>query len=106
MIRHLAQSIAQSLPDGSFLGHVGGDDFVAIVSCPEVPAVCSRMIAAFDISIHEFYSEEDTKNGYIRSRNRQGQEELYPLISLSIAGVSVRPTGFRISTLFRRRQAI
>ena len=94
VIKHLAHSIMELLPEGAFLGHVGGDDFVAIVSGTEAGMLCRRLIEDFDLSIREFYTPEDEKNGYIRSRNRQGMEELFPLISISIAGVEVRPDRF------------
>lgn len=94
VIKHLARAIAEALPEGAFLGHVGGDDFVAIVSCGEAAALCGRLIREFDISIRDFYTPEDVYNGYIQSRNRQGIEERFPLISLSIAGVGVHPNRF------------
>jgi GGDEF domain-containing protein len=87
VIRHLAGCIQEELPEGQFLGHVGGDDFVAIVRPPEVEPFCRAVIARFDGTVRSFYSPGDAQNGYILSRDRQGREEQFPIISISIAGV-------------------
>ena len=89
VIRHLAGCIQNALPEGQFLGHVGGDDFVAIVEQAEAEPFCRGVIARFDETVRSFYSPADAYNGYILSRNRQGHEEQFPIISLSVAGVRV-----------------
>jgi len=94
VIRHLAGCIAALLPGKQFLGHVGGDDFVAILEVCEAEPLCRALIARFDETIRGFYSDEDAENGYILTKNRQGREEQFPLISISVAGVHVTPGRF------------
>ncbi len=89
VIKDLAEVITQNVPDMDFVGHVGGDDFVAIVRLEEADDICERILGRFDRCINSFYNEEDVKNGYIIAKNRQGFEEQFPLISLSIGGVSI-----------------
>ncbi len=89
VIKDLANAITQNVPDMDFVGHVGGDDFVAIVRLEEADDICERILDRFDRSINKFYNEEDIQNGYIIARSRQGIEEQFPLISLSIGGVSI-----------------
>jgi len=89
VIKDLADAITQNVPDMDFVGHVGGDDFVAIVRLDEADDICERILDRFDRCINKFYNEEDIQNGYIIAKNRQGIEEQFPLISLSIGGVSI-----------------
>ncbi len=72
---------------GGFVGHVGGDDFIAIVSYTEVENLCQRIIARFDNQIKDFFTEEDAEKGYIEIANRRGIIEKFPLTSISIAVV-------------------
>lgn len=72
---------------GGFVGHVGGDDFIAIVPYTEVDSLCQRIIARFDKQIKEFFTEEDAEKGYIEIANRRGIIEKFPLTSISIAVV-------------------
>ena len=87
VIRHLAGCITQALPEDQFLGHVGGDDFVAIAEPEEAEPICRSVIEAFDRTVLDFYSPEDAASGYILSRDRHGCEEQFPVVSISIAGV-------------------
>lgn len=72
---------------GSFVGHVGGDDFVYIVPADRAEESCKRVIEAFDSIVPHFYDEEDRKQGFIRSTDRQGNERTFPLMAVSIAVV-------------------
>ena len=72
---------------GGFVGHIGGDDFIAIVSGTEVEDLCQRIIARFENNIKSFFTKEDVKKGYIEVANRRGIIEKFPLTSISIAVV-------------------
>jgi len=69
----------------SFIGHVGGDDFVAIIPGHNSYKLCQNIIDEFDSNISNFYNEDDKKKGYIQSFNRNNKEENYPIMSISIA---------------------
>jgi GGDEF domain-containing protein len=77
-----------NIQNGSFIGHIGGDDFLAIVEKAHVISTCEAIIDEFDRSILSFYNQDDIDKGFIISRNRYGIEESFPLLSLSIAGVA------------------
>ncbi len=70
-----------------FVGHIGGDDFIAIVPYKDTEALCQQIIASFDKGIKSFYNEADIENGYIEIANRKGIVEKFPLVSISIAVV-------------------
>ena len=86
--RLLTNSLQKLHADGSFVGHIGGDDFVFIVSPGFLDAVCNEIINDFDLVIGDFYDEGDRNRGFIDSTNRKGQKERFPIISLSIAVIS------------------
>jgi len=73
---------------GSFIGHIGGDDFVFVTSEEAIEKVCQKVIEAFDALSPSFYSEEDRKTGYIITRDRQGHEEKFAILSIAIGIVS------------------
>ena len=67
-----------------FVGHVGGDDFVAVVE-PDVAddvakAVCDR----FDTDRALYYEDDDLDRGFVRMEDRKGVEQDIPLVSVSV----------------------
>ena len=80
--------------EDSFVGHIGGDDFVAILSQTDYDKVCQNIIADFDTNITKFFTEEDVTRGYIEVANRKGIIEQFPLTSISIAVVEVEKGRF------------
>jgi diguanylate cyclase (GGDEF)-like protein len=75
--------------DSSFVGHIGGDDFVAIVSTTDCEIICQNIIAEFDKNIVNYYLEEDALRGYIEVENRRGILEQFPIVSITIGVVNV-----------------
>jgi diguanylate cyclase (GGDEF) domain len=88
IIKLLADTIQTHLPGGQFAGHIGGDDFVIILDNYEGAALCGLIIDEFEKNVLRFYNPQDLKNGYIVTEDRHGKVEKFPLISLSIAGIS------------------
>jgi diguanylate cyclase (GGDEF)-like protein len=72
----------------SFVGHIGGDDFLFVADLDSYETCCREVIRAFDKVIPEFYSAEHQVKGYIDSINRQGQHVKLPLMSVSIGVVT------------------
>lgn len=85
-------------PPDSFVGHIGGDDFIAIVPSDKVEQLCQTIIDHFDVRIRSFYHEEHLKNGYIIAKNRHGSEERYPIMAISIAVVTNKGQKFTNAT--------
>jgi diguanylate cyclase (GGDEF)-like protein len=73
--------------ENSFVGHIGGDDFVAIVPTTNVDSLCQNIIALFDKKVKDFFTKEDVEKGYIEVANRKGIIEQFPLTSISIGVV-------------------
>ena len=81
--------------ENSFIGHIGGDDFVAVVPEENIESLCQTMIATFDSRVNKFFSEDDIRKGYIEVENRNGIIEQFPLTSLSIGVVISSPGRFK-----------
>ena len=75
---------------GDFVGHVGGDDFVAIVNFENSRKIGRYIIKIFDEQIGQFYTEDDIKKGYIRVLNRKGKLEKYAIMTITVAMISNR----------------
>ena len=97
IIKFTARTIVKNI-DGlttkeGFVGHIGGDDFVAIVSAEEnYEAICQNIIAEFDKEVVKFFNADDIERGYLEVANRKGVIEEFPLTSISI-GVVVADQG-------------
>ena len=78
----------------NFVGHIGGDDFVALVSNSNYETMCQNIILEFDTKILNYFSEEDRERGYLEVPNRKGIIEEFPLVSISIGVVEVSKSRF------------
>ena len=72
------------VPDG-FIGHIGGDDFVFIIPYEDIEIVCTNVIKTFDRIIPYKYKAIDRENGKIITKNRFEEEEIFSLLTISIA---------------------
>jgi len=72
----------------SFVGHVGGDDFIVVTDPKSEQDFANEMISEFDRIMPHYYSEEDRKRGFITVKNRRGKLEKFPLMGISIASVT------------------
>jgi hypothetical protein len=61
---------------------------VIIASVDLVDAVCRYVIDEFEKTAPQFYNEEDRLRGYILGKDRKGQEQKIPLLSISIGVVT------------------
>ena len=94
IIKNLAKAINTNISSSDFIGHIGGDDFIAVVCSWEVEKICERIISDFDLLALEGYEERDLNNGYIIAQNRHGVEERFPLVSVSIAALTNKKREF------------
>lgn len=78
-----------------FVGHIGGDDFVAIISETDYEKVCQDIILEFDTKVGEYFTQEDKEKGYIEVANRKGIMEQFPLTSISIGVVEVEKNRYK-----------
>jgi len=78
----------------TFLGHIGGDDFIAITRFSNVSDLCDRIISIFNTNVLDYYKNDHRDKGCIIAKNRHGQLEEFPIMSLSIAIVTNKQRNF------------
>lgn len=84
--------------ENGFVGHIGGDDFVAIINPTDYDKICQQIIIEFDMLVEMFYNKKDIIQGFVEIENRKGVMEQFPITTISIAVVEVDPEIFK-STL-------
>jgi diguanylate cyclase (GGDEF)-like protein len=84
----MKESIQKYGEKKDFLGHIGGDDFVAIVEFENARKIGKDIIKRFDKGIIDYYSDDDVENRYVKVLNRRGKLEKYPLMTISVAMIS------------------
>ncbi len=78
----------------NFLGHIGGDDFVAITSTQHVQDYCEYVIDQFDDRIRELYDPDDLQDGFIKTKNRQRESQKFNIMTVSLAVVTNQDRSF------------
>jgi diguanylate cyclase (GGDEF)-like protein len=92
--RLILNIVKQRQSQKSFVGHIGGDDFVFIVEPALAEEIAEEIIDNLDQIIPTFYDPEDRERGAIVARDRRGRERVFPLISLSIGLADNRTNEF------------
>lgn len=81
--------------ENAFVGHIGGDDFVAILdSNDNFEKICQNIIADFDVEVKKYFNDDDIEKGFFEIVNRKGIIEEFPLTSISIGAVIVEENRF------------
>ena len=80
----MLQDAVMAYDQDGFVGHVGGDDFVAVVLPDTAEDVATRVCERFDQDRSLYYEDEDLERGFVRMEDRKGVEQDIPLVSVSI----------------------
>ena len=69
VIKYTAKTILKTMNayklEDSFVGHIGGDDFVGIISNVDYEKLCQEIISKFDEHITDYLNQEDIERGYL-----------------------------------------
>lgn len=88
--RTILENVNNIANSNAFVGHIGGDDFVAILDeNTNYEEICRNIIAQFDKGVKYFFTEEDYNRGYLKIQNRKGKMEHFFLTAISIGVVQV-----------------
>jgi len=99
VIRFCASSFIEAVEilgmKDTFVGHIGGDDFVAVIHPEMAEAFAKEVIERFDDGILDLYDTADALRGYIEVIDRRGERYAFPVVSLSlgVASTEVREIG-------------
>lgn len=82
------ESVKGIMPLNSFVGHIGGDDFLFVIEAGEeqVRESCQSIINKFTAMTKQFYNPEDLEKGFYVSTNRQGVQKKFDFVTISMAG--------------------
>ncbi len=86
VIRHV---VTRAGSPGDFIGHIAGDDFVFVTAADRVDDVCKGICERFDHLIRLYYDPIDRAAGYIETKDRFGVQRRFPIMSVSIAAISL-----------------
>ena len=93
IIRFMAELLKNSVIEAecpeAFVGHVGGDDFILIAPSEHCANVTQNIVRNFDQDIITFYNRQDIDQRCIQAADRRGQLQIYPIMSISIAGINL-----------------
>ncbi|MGZ5351632.1 MAG: GGDEF domain-containing response regulator [Actinomycetota bacterium] len=99
VIQFTAGLIQQAATDagspGTFVGHVGGDDFVVVCQEDEAQRLADLIVRRFDEAVSGMYDPEDRERGHIVQVSRRGDEQQYPFLSISIGIATTSKRTFR-----------
>jgi GGDEF domain-containing protein len=76
-----------AVTDG-FVGHEGGDDFIAVTGFDTWEPCVRRFMSLFDAGVPLLYTEADRSNGFLESVDRKGRRQRFPLMTVSVAVVT------------------
>lgn len=93
--RLILNTVKHFQPEGSFVGHIGGDDFIYLMDVDKIEEATKSIINSFNTIIGTFYEESDREKGFIKSVDREGIERIYPVMSLSIGIATNKKRAFR-----------
>ncbi len=86
--RVLVNATRRFAPQGGFVGHVGGDDFVAILPPEMIVEFCEETIQNFGIIGPTLFNDEDRLRGWYEYLNRQKVMTRFPLLTISMAVIN------------------
>jgi diguanylate cyclase (GGDEF)-like protein len=92
--RLIQDAVAEFAGAEGFVGHVGGDDFVAVVEPEVAEEVAKRIAERFDEARTDFYEPEDLERGFVRVEDRKGVMQDVPLVAVSIGIASTSKRRF------------
>ncbi|MDP8927743.1 MAG: diguanylate cyclase [Actinomycetota bacterium] len=90
-VAEVLRAAAEKRP-GTFLGHVGGDDFVVVSTPEDAEDIANEITAGVDEQAPLFYDPEDVDRGGIEVMDRRGVPHYYPFVTVSI-GVALTQEG-------------
>jgi len=94
LARVMSEVVRELAPDDHFVGHLGGDDFVAMVPPGPAAVVAETLVQRFDRESPSFYDPEDREGGGIEIMNRRGEPQRYPYLTVSIGVASTQRRAF------------
>jgi diguanylate cyclase (GGDEF)-like protein len=84
LARKLLQAVSDMGQPSTFLGHIGGDDFVVICSPNLVLELTDRAVTEFEAAADALYDVEDRNRGYVSVKSRRDGIRDVGLVTVSV----------------------
>jgi len=84
----LLEALAELDDIDSFVGHIGGDDFVGVLDANDAEKFCKTVTRLFDEGILDFYDTADALRGAVEVVDRRGERNSFPIVSISLGVVT------------------
>ena len=98
-MRSLKFDVAQMNGDrrraASFVGHVGGDDFIALSRSPAWGTELQKVLRGFEAAVAGHFEAGVLRDGGFWADNRRGDAVFCPIPTLSIGAVCVDARAFK-----------
>jgi len=112
--RLISQSVEMAASPISFVAHIGGDDYIIIVTPEKAQEVASGIIRSFDSEVSRYFSEHELAQGFYIGKDRDFREKQFPIMTISIGIITNKnrkyhtPTdmGIALSSAKRKAKAI
>ena len=93
LARCAGTAVQKAVGSEAFLGHIGGDDFVAILDPEKAEEAADYVIECWDDEIPRLYDDTDVRRGYIEVPDRRKELHHFPIttVSIGIATNTQRP---------------
>ena len=87
LILALARSLERTSGDGDFIGHIGGDDFLALYVAPDWRRRVERVMVSFDEALADACTAEELAAGGFTGQDRRGNTVFHGLPTISVGAV-------------------
>jgi EAL domain-containing protein (putative c-di-GMP-specific phosphodiesterase class I)/GGDEF domain-containing protein len=94
VLRFAGELLSAEAGPEDFIGHVGGDDFIAVMVSPDWLTRCRRVLDRFAAEIPAFYNPDDRAAGGLAAVDRKGRHSWFPMLGLSLGAVPGDPGRF------------
>ncbi|HEX2081412.1 MAG TPA: GGDEF domain-containing protein [Longimicrobium sp.] len=88
ILSRVLRDVVRAFSPTSFVGHIGGDDFIFNAPLSDFRRCCEEVISVFSELIPLHYAVEDRERGFFIGKDRRGEEYEVPLMTLSIGVVT------------------
>jgi diguanylate cyclase (GGDEF)-like protein len=86
--RILVGAVREAGNRADFVGHIGGDDFFVVTTPDRAELVGRAILGEFERVRPTLIDAKDAEAGFIEVKNRMGEVERFPLVTLTIAAVN------------------
>ena len=82
-------------PKNFYLGHMGADNFIVLLSPDDVERYCREVIQGFERLRSDLFRQSDLRRGYIVTADRTGRTRRFSLMAISIGVITSEHQSFR-----------